>query len=224
LAGGGGYAGGHGVEGYWSDMKSPLATSIAIAFGLIVLVGYFLQSTLMNQLVNIFVSWAVILGAVATLVGILNLMLVHWNKIRSGQKGYVYSMVTILAFIFTVVIGIILKPSNAQFTQVVTSVMLPIEASLMALLAVTLAYASIRLLRQRGINLLSITFVISVLVFLVLNLGLLSLPDHQLMTDLVLALNRIPVAGARGLILGIALGSLTAGLRILIGTDRPYGG
>jgi hypothetical protein len=123
-----------------------------------------------------------------------------------------------------VVIGIILKPSNAQFTQVVTSVMLPIEASLMALLAVTLAYASIRLLRQRGINLLSITFVISVLVFLVLNLGLLSLPDHQLMTDLVLALNRIPVAGARGLILGIALGSLTAGLRILIGTDRPYGG
>ena len=34
----------------------------------------------------------------------------------------------------------------------------------------------------------------------------------------------LPVAGARGILLGIALGSLTAGLRILMGADRPYSG
>jgi len=31
------------------------------------------------------------------------------------------------------------------------------------------------------------------------------------------------VGGARGLLLGVALGSITAGLRVLLATDRPYG-
>jgi hypothetical protein len=36
--------------------------------------------------------------------------------------------------------------------------------------------------------------------------------------------NRLPIAGARGILLGIALGSVTTGLRILLGADRPYSG
>ena len=31
-------------------------------------------------------------------------------------------------------------------------------------------------------------------------------------------------AGARGILIGVALGTITTGLRILIGADRPYGG
>jgi hypothetical protein len=164
------------------------------------------------------------LGAVAALVGIVNLLIVHWNKIKLGNKGYIYSIVTVLAFILTLLGGIILKPSNPQFKQVVTSIMLPIEASFMALLAITLAYTSIRLLRQRGINLLSVSFAISAVAFLLLNLGFLSIGSSSVMSGVVEVINRLPMAGARGILLGVALGSLTAGLRILIGTDRPYGG
>jgi hypothetical protein len=32
------------------------------------------------------------------------------------------------------------------------------------------------------------------------------------------------MAGARGILLGVALGTVATGLRILIGADRPYGG
>jgi hypothetical protein len=32
------------------------------------------------------------------------------------------------------------------------------------------------------------------------------------------------VGGARGLLLGVALGALTTGLRVLFAFDRPYGG
>jgi hypothetical protein len=38
------------------------------------------------------------------------------------------------------------------------------------------------------------------------------------------AIRLLPVAGGRGILLGIALGSLMAGLRILFGADRPYSG
>jgi len=34
----------------------------------------------------------------------------------------------------------------------------------------------------------------------------------------------LSVAGARGILLGVALGTIATGLRILMGTDRPYGG
>jgi len=32
------------------------------------------------------------------------------------------------------------------------------------------------------------------------------------------------VAGARGILLGVSLGVIATGVRILIGSDRPYGG
>jgi hypothetical protein len=32
------------------------------------------------------------------------------------------------------------------------------------------------------------------------------------------------VAGARGILIGVALGALATGLRVLFGIDRPYGG
>jgi hypothetical protein len=34
----------------------------------------------------------------------------------------------------------------------------------------------------------------------------------------------LAAAGARGMLIGIALATLTTGLRILFGVDRPYGG
>ncbi|MFC2064392.1 hypothetical protein ACFLXB_04775, partial [Chloroflexota bacterium] len=34
----------------------------------------------------------------------------------------------------------------------------------------------------------------------------------------------LAASGARGIILGVALGTLTMGLRILFGAERPYGG
>jgi hypothetical protein len=61
--------------------------------------------------------------------------------------------------------------------------------------------------------------------FLVTGSGVLTgLSDIPLLKSVLAGLNALPVAGARGILLGIALGSLTTGLRILTGTDRPYGG
>jgi hypothetical protein len=34
----------------------------------------------------------------------------------------------------------------------------------------------------------------------------------------------LSVGGARGLLLGVGLGTLLTGIRVLIGADRPYGG
>ncbi len=114
--------------------------------------------------------------------------------------------------------------SDPEFSLGINTIQVAVEGSLMAVLAVTLAYAALQLMRKRSANLLSVTFIVSAVVFLLLNIGFLTSTNEPILKDLAAFINRLPVAGSRGLLIGIALGSLTAGLRILLGTDRPYGG
>jgi len=94
----------------------------------------------------------------------------------------------------------------------------------MAVLAVTLAFSSVKML-QRQRSLMGLVFFIGVILFLVINSGILStITDVPLLQNLLSAFHQVPGAGARGILLGVALGSLVTGLRILIGSDRPYNG
>jgi hypothetical protein len=206
-------------------MKSPVAASIAIAIGLIILAGYFVPLAILQQIRFQLLDWAVVLIAFAALVGIINLLMAHFKRLRSTSSTRdPLSLVVILAFVATLLVGLIFRPSSDAFQAIILKIQRPIEASLMAVLAVTLAFASLRLFqRQRGT--LAIVFLISTVFFLLLGSGILgALSDVPVLGDLLGLFNRLPVAGARGILIGIALGSLTAGLRILLGADRPYSG
>jgi nitrate reductase gamma subunit len=205
-------------------MKAPIATAIAIATGLIVLVGYFIPLPVLQNIRAILLGWGVTLAGVAALIGIINLVITHWRRVTAPRNRDLYSALLILSFLVTIAAGLALGPADAQFQHVVTSIQVPLETSLMAILAVSLAYASLRLFQKRK-GLVAVVFVISALLFLLVTSGFLaSGSDNPIMASVLTAVNQLPVAGARGILLGIALGSLATGLRILMGTDRPYSG
>lgn len=205
-------------------MRAPISTAIAISTGLLVLLGAFLPFPVLQLVRQILLSWTIPVAATAGLVAILNLLSVHWRKLNSARERDYYSIILILAFIATFAAGLILGPANPDFQKVVTHIQFPVEASLMGVLTVTLTYASIRLF-QRKRGWLAVLFAASTVIFLILLSGLLNIDGNiPLVKELLAALNTLPVAGARGILLGIALGSITTGLRILIGADRPYSG
>jgi hypothetical protein len=215
-------------------LKGVFSGAIAIACGLLVLAGYFFpkkangQLTLMSDIRLTLLNWAVILAAFAVLVGIINLLLVHSNKIRTKQKGVAYSAILIIAMLVTFFIGLAAHfiPSAATlFNDIFRSVQLPVEASLMAVLAVTLTYAGIRLLRRRR-NVLSIIFLVTALLVLFCTAPLPFLGYVPVLSDVIrpFITQVLAAGGARGILLGVALGTLTTGLRIILGADRPYGG
>jgi hypothetical protein len=142
-------------------MKSPVAASIAIAIGLIILAGYFVPLTILQQIRFQLLDWAVVLIAFAALVGIINLLMAHFKRMRSTSSTRdPLSLVVILAFVATLLVGLVFRPSSDAFQAIILKIQRPIEASLMAMLAVTLAFASLRLFqRQRGT--LAIVFLIS---------------------------------------------------------------
>lgn len=209
--------------------NAPISTAIAIGVGTIVLAGYFIPS--MDSVRFILLRAGLVLAAVALLAGIVNLATVHIGKMGKESENSGYSLILLISMLVTLVVGIIdmvqtylAGRPNFQITNwVFTNIQLPIETSLLAITTISLTYAAAGVLRKR-MNLFSISFFFVVLLVL---LGSFSIPPAttpflQVIRDWIL---RVPaLGGARGLLLGIALGTITTGIRILMGTDRPYGG
>jgi hypothetical protein len=205
-------------------MRNPVAAAIAIAVGLVILAGYFIPLGILGNVRTYLLDWAIGLAGVASLVAIINLLTVHGRKIRDRREPDRYSILLIIAFVITFIVGMVFGPSSGVFQNIITSIQIPIEASLMAVLAISLTYASLRLFKRRK-GWMALLFVFSTVVFLVIGSGFLSIGSQiPLLRDILGAINMLPIAGARGILLGVALGGLTTGLRILMGADRPYSG
>jgi hypothetical protein len=201
-----------------------LAAATAIAFGFIVLLGYIFPVGTLLEIRLLLAQWAITLAAVAVLVGAVNLFAAHWKKIRTKGKGSAYSALLIVSLALSAAFGIALGPQSLFMRSLLDAVIIPVEAALMALLAVTLVYASIRLLRHRA-DLMTIIFLVVAVYALLAAAPLPIIGKLPLLSEIQSwFVQPFAIGGARGLLLGVALGALTAGLRVLFGMDRPYGG
>jgi len=217
--------------------RTPLSVAIAIGVGVIVLLGYFFgtnasgEITLLGILRSYFLQGAVVVAGAALLVGVYNLTAVHAKKIRQGDES-IYSIITVLALLITLLVGIydlVMTYLNGEpglrYTRwIFENIQLPIESSLMAIIAISLTYAAIRLLSRR-LNFMSSVFSVVVLVLLIGAIPAVATSDFNIITTFRNWILSVPaVGGARGIVLGMAMGIIATGIRILMGTDRPYGG
>jgi len=195
---------------------------IAIAVGLMVLLGYFFPQFTDIQI--LLLNWAIILAGVATVIGVFNLITVHTDKIRRAEKGSIYSAILVIGLVATLIFGLLLRPQHPVMQVVLNGIIFPVEATLMGLLTISLLYAAIRLLRRRT-DVMSIVFIITAAIIF---LGSATLPfgDVPIFGTLIRPwMSQIlALGGARGILIGVALGTLVTGIRVLFGIDRPYGG
>ncbi len=198
--------------------------AFAIAVGFIVLLGYFFPAQ-SESLRFLLIDWAIIIAGVAVLVGNLQPGCCtngedtdspkRWNLRRDpGGLAFYHGNLWIDPW-----------PQHPYMRLAMDAIIIPVEASLMAILAVTLMYASIRLLRRR-VDVMSVLFLTVAVVFLIAIMPtpfgpLLGERGNQAVIDF---LGTFSQGGTRGLLIGIALGTLLTGLRVLFGIDRPYGG
>lgn len=198
---------------------------LAITAAILVLLGLFLPLPAVQLFRQMLLQWGLILGGTATLVGLYNLLAVHTQQLRRGGLKTIYSLVLLLAALFTFIFVLLLGPDSPTVRLwIVMGILRPVEASLLGILAVTLIYALMRLVRRR-LDFISVLFLLSAFFFL---LAAAPMPwgGLPLLADFLApwAQDVLVTAGTRGLLLGMALGALTAGLRLLLAADRPYGG
>jgi hypothetical protein len=203
-------------------MKKIFLAIVSSLSGLLLILGLFFPGTILDRIRIYILDWAIIVGAIALAIATINLLSVHWNKVFTNEKRDYASPFFIVGFVTVILIGILLGPNNQFFVDLTSTTMITVEASLLAVLALTLSLASFRFFTKKQ-NLLAIVFGISTIIFLLLFSGILSLGENiPLIKALNNALNSLPIAGSTGILIGISLGAILTSLRIIFGFDRPY--
>jgi len=178
---------------------------------------------------HFFVQVAVLVVALMIILGIVNLIIVHFLRFRTGEGARlnrVNSLVLLITFVVTLLLYIFERtqntPSSASASRVLLEqVQVAIESALAALLFFSLVYGASRILRIE-VSLYRVLFVTVIVVVLVAALPL-DLPGMNLVTRAYDWLLLVPAnAGARGLLIGIGLATALTGLRVLFGQDKTY--
>ncbi len=197
------------------------ATAVAIGVGLITLLDLFFTNTLLDPIGATFREWTIILTAFALLLGVSNLLFVHLSRIiRRNETGAGYSFIVLVTFAIVTILGIWFGVSSAPMNWIFNNLYVPLQSAFFGLAAFFLATAAYRALRARNIE--TTLMLLAALVVFVGQIPLASTPLGILSTarDWVLAVPS--TAGVRGILLGVALGTIATALRLIIGMDRPY--
>jgi hypothetical protein len=213
------------------DPKRLLAVVIAGVAGLIVLIDFAGAGGLFGLIAGVLVDWAAVITAVGLLFGILSVVGTHTQRVRARSADWGYSLILILSMLAVIVAGVffplpgragvVLPGSLAEIPirTVFRVVYEPLASSLLALLAFFSLSAALRALR-RGSGEAAVIVVVAALVLLAQIPPVAALPavgaTVQWLNDYV------ALAGARGLLIGAAIGALVAGVRVLLGFDTPY--
>ena len=204
-------------------IKRGLPLAIAIAFGLLTLVGLILP---LPALTDLILGWVGFLAAVALVLGVLNLIAVHVQ--RTTSENNLYSAVLILSIraVFGLAVTDALSITDNGVAKAFDWIQVPLETALASLMAFFLLFLGFHMLKsQRSVGAvlfwLTATLVLFSNVFIATTLVPASIRD--IFTQIQAIINDIIViAGVRGLLIGIALGTITMSVRVLLGFDQPY--
>ncbi|HEX5690712.1 MAG TPA: hypothetical protein VFX76_11950, partial [Roseiflexaceae bacterium] len=157
----------------------------------------------------------------------------HFARVLRRRPDWGYSVVMLLAMITMIVAGTLfpLQKPDGSYTLPSSLVEQPIRdlfrafyqplaASFLALLAFFSLSAALRALRRRTADALVIVLVAAIVLALAALPQLESIP--MLGESVRWVSGYLVLAGARGLLIGAALGALVAGVRVLLGFDQPF--
>lgn len=211
------------------DPKRLLATLIGGVAGVFVLIDFTGAMPAADLIAATLVNWAAVVSALALVVGLLSVAGSHVMRVARRREDWGYSLVLLVALAAVVVTGLLVPVGN-QFQLpgslaeqplrlFFRAVYEPLAASLLALLAFFSLSAVLRALRSGNAEALAI--VIVALLVLAAQLPPVAQlpyvgPSVQWLRDYV------ALAGARGLLIGSAIGAIVASVRVLLGLDQPF--
>ncbi|MDQ3023011.1 MAG: hypothetical protein M3R04_01305 [bacterium] len=156
-------------------LKRQLPVLLAFGFGMFFWLQYFIPAKWSQDALEEFTaSWLIIIVAAALILGVLSAIHYHSTKIRRKRAGWAYSIITLVAFVITAIVGLI---SNIGGTQIAwpgfpaqepggtdavalgdhsplqwifSYIFNPLDSTLFALLAFFIASAAFRAFRARS--------------------------------------------------------------------------
>jgi hypothetical protein len=198
------------------------SSAIAIAVATLVLLDFILDQPTINGIGALLVDYGLILGAFAFFLGVANVLIVHSRRIvRGRQHGWISSLILIVVVLGLLVYGLT-APSGPNAPAIAFTfeyILIPLQAATFSLLAFFLLNVAYRSLRIANIESL---FLLLGLLITILGVAPLGNASPALVGFREFFLSVPVTAAARGMLLGVSLGIIATGMRLLFDAPRYF--
>lgn len=204
-------------------MKKEIPIAITFTFAFVLTLQYFIPNRSFEIVYEATNVWLQIIGFFAIVLGILSLIMLHWDKIKHRKANWPYSIVTLVSLAGMSSVGLIGSEESPAFNWLYNYILSPVQATMFSLLAFFIASAAYRAFRART-TIATILLLAAVVVMLgrVPVGSMISGGAFPWMADILL--NYPNVAAKRAIIMGIGLGAAATGLKVMLGIERTYMG
>jgi hypothetical protein len=204
-------------------MRRQIPLALVFIFGIFMIFQYFVPHESSEWIYEFFLKWAIIIGIFALALGIWSLIRVSVDRIKTKKPNWGYSLITLAGLFVMMFFGFTGEGlENPMFRNFFNYILIPIQATMFALLAFFIASAAYRAFRARNV-MASLLLVAALIVMLRFNpyLG----PLGQYVADTSSWLLNVPnLAAKRAIIIGIGLGIVATALKVILGIERGYMG
>lgn len=202
-------------------MKRKLPLAICFIMGISMIIQFFIPHPTSLEFGSMIYKWIIVLMAFALVLAIGNLIRHHSNKIRKRKEDWQYSTVTLTGMVAMAAIGLVwgIDP-DSLYQTIYLNVMAPLGGTMFALLAYYMASAAYRAFRARSLEatLLLVSAFIVMIGFM--PFGQYIHPRFPAFAEWIM---KVPnMASQRGILLGVAFGSIATALKIILGIERSW--
>jgi positive regulator of sigma E activity len=199
-------------------IKKELHRLVTSVVGVIVLLSFFIKQATINEMAAVFQNWGIVVGAFALGMASLNLMRVHFRKIKDRSRDWFTSVILLVFLIGVTIAGIIQSTSGPIYSFWFNNLYNTCHATVGSLLAFYVATAAYRAFRAKNTE--SVVLLVSAIIVMVgmAPIGYLLSPRFPAIADWLI--NIMNMSGQRGIMITAGIGGIAASIRVLVGIDR----
>jgi len=208
-------------------MKKSIPLAITLITGVIIVVTFFIPHQPLGSMQQRLLIWYSIVLGFTLLLGIDSLLRSNITKIVRRQQNWGYAIVLLAGFIFTMVAGIYtffttnsLLTLGSSFMFVYTYFIIPLQATMFALLAFFIASSAYRAFRARTLEATLLLVTAAIVMLGRVPVGARIWSQFPVIQDWIMEIPQM--AAKRGIFIGIALGTIAMSLRVILGLERNY--
>ena len=204
-------------------MKRRFPLAICLVSGLFFTIQFFIPHQAVRRLYGNGLRWLIVVATFTLVLAVGSLIAHHLRKLRRREKGWAYSLVTLLALVGMSIAGFTtgIRP-DSLFTNLFLHIQVPMQATMFGILAFYIASAAYRAFRARSkeatlLLLSAFLLMLSAVSFLSYYIpGITTLAEWLLMVP--------GMAAQRGILFGVFLGTLAMSIKIILGIERGWMG
>ncbi len=202
-------------------MKRKIPLAICFIMGISMIVQFFIPHPTSLEFSSVIYKWIIVLMAFALVLAIGNLIRHHGTKIRRKKEDWQYSIVTLTGMVAMAVIGLAwgIDP-DSLYQRIYLNIMAPLGGTMFALLAYYMASAAYRSFRARSLEATLLLLSAFIVMIGFMPFGQYIHPRFPAFAEWIM---KVPnMASQRGILLGVAFGSIATALKIILGIERSW--